>query len=65
MTQKAVETDLKKPDPIGVGSYGTDSHNVQLVVNKEGFVVNEGNTEVPTPPYRIPYRILVPKRQEV
>jgi hypothetical protein len=35
------------------------------VVSKEGFVTNEGDTEVPAQPYQIPYRILVPKRQEV
>jgi len=65
MTQKDVQTDVKKPDPIGMGSYGIDSHNIQRVVSKEGFVVNEGDTEVPSQPYQIPYRILVPKRQEV
>ena len=65
MTQKDVQTDVNKPDPIGMGSYGIDSHNIQRVVSKEGFVVNEGNTEVPSQPYQIPYRILVPKRQEV
>ena len=48
-----------------MGSYGIDSHNIQRVVSKEGFVTNEGDTEVPSQAYQIPYRILVPKRQEV
>jgi hypothetical protein len=65
MTQKDVQTEVSKPDPIGMGSYGIDSHNIQRVVSKEGFVINEGDTEVPAQPYQISYRILVPKRQEV
>ncbi|MGA2988378.1 MAG: FAD-dependent oxidoreductase [Terriglobia bacterium] len=65
MTQKDVQTEVSKPDPIGMGSYGIDSHNIQRVVSKEGFVTNEGDTEVPSQAYQIPYRILVPKRQEV
>ena len=65
MTQKDAQTELSKPDPIGMGSYGIDSHNIQRVVSKEGFVTNEGDTEVPAQPYQIPYRILLPKRQEV
>ena len=65
MTQKDVQTEVSKPDPIGMGSYGIDSHNIQRVISKEGFVSNEGDTEVPSQPYQIPYRILVPKRQEV
>jgi hypothetical protein len=35
------------------------------MVSKEGFVINEGNTEVSSQPYQIPYRILVPKRHEI
>lgn len=65
MTQKDAQTEVSKPDPIGMGSYGIDSHNIQRVVSNEGFVTNEGDTEVPAQPYQIPYRILVPMRQEV
>jgi len=65
MTQKDAQTEVSKPDPIGMGSYGIDSHNIQRVVSKEGFVINEGDTQVPSQPYQIPYRVLVPKRQEV
>jgi hypothetical protein len=65
MAQKDAQTEVSKPDPIGMGSYGIDSHNIQRVVSKEGFVTNEGDTQVPAKPYQIPYRILVPKRQEV
>jgi len=64
MTQQDIQTDLRKPDAIGMGSYNSDSHNVQRVVNAAGFVRNEGDMQVPVTPYQIPYRILVPKRGE-
>ena len=64
MTQKDVQTDLTKPDAIGMGSYNSDSHNVQRFVNAEGDVENEGDMQVAVKPYQIPYRVMVPKRSE-
>ena len=64
MTQRDIQTDLTKPDAIGMGSYNSDSHNVQRIVNAAGFVRNEGDMQVPVKPYQIPYRILLPKRGE-
>ncbi|HTP34873.1 MAG TPA: FAD-dependent oxidoreductase [Candidatus Acidoferrales bacterium] len=64
MTQKDIQTDLTKPDPIGMGSYNSDSHNIQRIVTREGFVRNEGDMQVPVQPYQIPYRVLTPKRTE-
>jgi len=64
MTQKDIQTDLRKPDPVGMGSYNSDSHNVQRIINKDGFVRNEGDMQVPVNPYQIPYRVLLPKRSE-
>ena len=29
MSQKDIQTELTKPDSIGMGSYNSDSHNVQ------------------------------------
>lgn len=51
-------------DPIGMGAYGMDSHNVnRLVVN--GMVKNEGNVEIRVKaPYSISYRAITPKRDE-
>jgi len=49
MSQKDIQTDLAKPDAIGMGSYNSDSHNVQ---------------RRPVTPYQIPYRIMVPKRAQ-
>jgi hypothetical protein len=64
MSQRDIQTDLTKPDPIGMGSYNSDSHNVQRIVDARGFVRNEGDMQVPVKPYQIPYRVLLPKRTE-
>jgi hypothetical protein len=62
MTQKDIQTDLTKADPIGMGSYNSDSHNIQRIVNAEGFVENEGDMQVAVTPYQIPYRVMLPQR---
>jgi FAD-dependent oxidoreductase family protein len=64
MTQKDIQTDLTKPDVIGMGSYNSDSHNVQRIVNAEGFIENEGDMQVPVTPYQIPYRVMLPTRAQ-
>jgi hypothetical protein len=64
MTQKDIQTELTKPDVIGMGSYNSDSHNVQRYEAEDGTVQNEGNMEVPVAPYQIPYRIMLPKKAE-
>ncbi|MGC4053911.1 MAG: FAD-dependent oxidoreductase [Paludibaculum sp.] len=64
-TQKDLQTERTKPDAIGMGSYNSDSHNLQRFVNDKGFVENEGDVQVPVQPYQIPYRVLVPKKSEV
>jgi len=52
-------------DPVGLGSYQMDSHNVQRYITDNGCVQNEGNIEVsPRGPYSISYRALLPKRNE-
>lgn len=57
---------LKKrptPEPVGMGSYTIDSHNVQRYITPEGYVQNEGDIGVSTRgPYQIAYGSLVPKR---
>jgi len=63
-TQRDAETDLLKPDAVALGSYNMDSHNSQRYVREDGSVQNEGDTQVPVTPFQIPYRILVPRRQE-
>lgn len=52
-------------DPVGLGSYNMDSHNVQRYITKMGCVQNEGNIEVSTKgPYAISYRSIIPKKNE-
>jgi hypothetical protein len=64
MTQKDIQTDRTKPDSIGMGSYNSDSHNVQRVPTADDAVENEGDMQVPVMPYQIPYRVILPKRAE-
>ena len=53
------------PEPIGMGSYAMDSHNVQRYITPEGFVQNEGDIGVKPPePYAISYGSIVPKKKE-
>jgi len=63
-SQKDLQTERTKTDVIGMGSYNSDSHNVQRHISPEGIVLNEGNVEVAVQPYQIPYRVLVPKPAE-
>ncbi len=64
-TQKDLQTERTKADSIGMGSYNSDSHNVQRVAMPDGTVQNEGNVEVPVEPYEIPYRSITPRRDEM
>jgi hypothetical protein len=64
VVQKDLQTELTKPDPIGMGSYNSDSHNIQRIVDADGFVRNEGDMQVAVKPYQIPYRVMLPKRAE-
>jgi hypothetical protein len=63
MVQQDLQTNLTKSDPIGMGSYNSDSHNVERIVT-DGFVRNEGDMQVGVKPYQIPYRVMLPKRAE-
>ena len=54
------------PQPVGLGSYGTDTHEIRRIV-KDGVVAREGKTAVGrdgAPPYAIGYGALVPKAGE-
>ncbi|MEQ9221779.1 MAG: FAD-dependent oxidoreductase [Cyclobacteriaceae bacterium] len=65
MTQYNCEGIEVAEDPVGLGAYGMDSHNVQRYVTEEGFVRNEGNVEAKVKaPYPISYRSLIPKAEE-
>jgi len=65
MSQRDIQTELTKPDSIGMGSYNSDSHNVQRRPTEDGAAVeNEGDMQVAVKPYEIPYRMLLPKREQ-
>jgi 2-polyprenyl-6-methoxyphenol hydroxylase-like FAD-dependent oxidoreductase len=54
------------PNSIGLGSYGTDTHEVRRIV-KDGLVTREGKTATGrggAPPYPIGYGAIVPKAAE-
>lgn len=65
MTEYDVLGDKEVPQPIGMGSYSLDSHNVQRFVTEDGMVQNEGDIGVhPNNPYSISYGTLIPKKSE-
>jgi hypothetical protein len=58
---------LREPvkNPIGMGSYPMDSHNVQRHIDANGYVTNEGDVQVlSVKPYSISYHSIVPKTLE-
>jgi hypothetical protein len=63
-TQKDLQTDLRKDDVIGMGSYNSDSHNIQRFANEKGMAENEGDMQVSVKPYQIPFRIMLPKKEQ-
>jgi len=65
MHQADLQADRTKPDSIAMGSYNSDSHNVQRVALEDGSVFNEGDVQVPVKPYEISFRAIVPKEGEV
>jgi hypothetical protein len=65
MTQLDCSGARKAPDPIGLGSFGMDSHCVQHFVTDKGKVQNEGVIwRTPPRPYGISYRSIIPKKGE-
>ena len=65
MTENEVLSKSPVGQPVGMGSYTMDSHNVQRYVTDEGYVQNEGDIGVKVPqPYQIDYRSLTPKKVE-
>ena len=63
MTENELLKRRPTPEPIGMGSYGMDSHNIQRYITPDGFVQNEGDIGVSTGgPYQISYGSIVPKQ---
>jgi hypothetical protein len=65
MTQHDAEGKASAPDPIGLGSFGMDSHVVQHFVTETRHVNSDGVIwRVPPRPYGISYRAIVPRKGE-
>jgi len=65
MTENDVLIKRPVPNPVGMGSYTMDSHNIQRYVTPEGFVQNEGDIGVGAPkPYQIDLGSLLPEEEE-
>lgn len=64
-TENEVLGKTQVPEPVGMGSYPMDSHNVQRFVTAEGYVQNEGDVGVkPKKPYQIAYGSITPMQEE-
>lgn len=64
MTEKHCRNQIDVPEPIGLGAYTLDSHNVQRFVH-DGQVKNEGDIQSRiSAPYAISYRAVVPRQEE-
>ncbi|MBE8721697.1 FAD-dependent oxidoreductase [Sphingobacterium pedocola] len=66
MTEHDTFSESEISDPVGMGSYSLDSHNVQRYVKADGYVQNEGDIGVKPKkgPYKISYGSLVPEKEE-
>jgi hypothetical protein len=64
MTQHHCQGRIVADDPVGLGAYNMDSHNVRRYVTAEGKVRNEGDIQVGVSPYRIAYRSIRPRKEE-
>ena len=64
MRQQDCQEDLLKPDAVAMGSFILDSHAYQRLITPEGHITDEGNFDVKTKPYQIPYRCITPRKEE-
>jgi len=65
MTENETVGKKPVPNPVGMGSYSLDSHNIQRYVKPDGYVQNEGDIGIHLKnPYQIGYGAIVPKKAE-
>jgi hypothetical protein len=64
MKQSDLQTNRTKPDSIAMGSYNSDSHNIQRVAMPDGSVRNEGDVQVAVKPYEIAFGTILPKKDQ-
>ncbi len=60
LTQQDVTTGSLQGEPVAIGSYRIDNHDVQRVLDANGIVLGEGAMTAPVRPYQIPMRVLIP-----
>lgn len=65
LKQQDLQVEIVKPDSVAMGSFVIDCHIVRRIATHEDQVTDEGSfQDVPVRPYQIPYRILVPRREQ-
>ena len=64
MNQMDCQENILKKDVIAMGSFIMDSHIVQRIIQPDGTALVEGAWDVLARGYKIPYRSIVPKKQE-
>lgn len=65
MTENEIMGRKTITEPIGMGSYTMDSHNVQRYITPDGFVQNEGDVGISSKePYKIALGAILPKKTE-
>ena len=65
MTENDLNGNKTISEPIAMGYYNMDSHNVQRYLTKEGDVQNEGDVQIGVKkPYGISYLAIIPKQTE-
>lgn len=65
MTQRHCDGTLPAPDPVGMGGYTMDSHNVRRYVDENGHVRTEGTIGLLVKQaYPIGYDAVTPRREE-
>ena len=64
MNQNHCQQRVVVDDPVGLGAYNMDSHNVRRHVDARGRLRNEGDIQVGVSPYRISWRSIRPRREE-
>ncbi len=64
MRESDLQVNRTKPDSIAMGSYNSDSHNVQRVVLPDGSARNEGDVQVAVRSYEIAFGTIIPRRQQ-
>lgn len=65
MTEHELLGNREVEQPISMGSYTIDSHNVQRYITEQGRVQNEGDIGVHTPfPYKIALGCIIPKEDQ-